>query len=108
MALCACQVANTRGPYGGPKRQCVALANAFAAMAESRNRGLTEAEQIEIAIANAPDDDSDAMLGQWIRMIDLVYRFDDATPEEIGWTVIDHCEIDLLGRARVSTLWPTR
>jgi hypothetical protein len=106
LLLPACQVSPISGPYGGPRRPCVQLANAFAALAETRDRGVSREQQIEIARARSPEEEDHAKLDQWLQMVDLVYRHSEAGPEEIGWTVLDHCSVDMNGRARVTTLWP--
>lgn len=106
--LPACRVAPPGGVHRAAPRPCVELANAFASIAAYRNRGVSREEQVEIARDSAGGDESDATFRQWLYMIDLVYRYSDASAEEIGWTVLDHCSLDDAGRATVTTLWPRR
>jgi hypothetical protein len=86
---------------------CQSLAYTFYLVAELKDRGLSEADQVRLAWSRAKG--SEEKRTQWIQVVDLVYRFADGEPYEIGATVLDHCEIGDEGRAAVvQTLWPTR
>jgi hypothetical protein len=105
LALAGCAVA-ARGGAGQPP--CVKLARTFYLIAAYRDGGATRDDQVEIARAAGRKSGSEAMLRTWLRAIDLVYRFDDAPPDEVAFTVMDHCVVDGEGRASVRTLWPAR
>jgi len=93
-----------RARQGDP---CQKLAYTFYLVAELKDRGLTEADQVRLADRKARG--SEATRAQWLHVVDLVYRFADGEPYEIGATVLDHCELDRDGDAAVvSTIWPTR
>jgi hypothetical protein len=86
---------------------CQKLAYTFYLVAELKERGVSEADQVRLAWSRA--DGSEETRDQWLHVVDLVYRFSDGEPYEIGATVLDHCEIGEDGRAAVvTTLWPTR
>ena len=86
-------------------RACSQIANSFVLVASQRERGATLEAQRAVAREAAK---SKAGLAHWFRVIDLVYRYDDASPREIGATVLDHCTVDERGRASIATLWPAR
>jgi len=89
-------------------RACARLANAFYRIADQKNHGVTKEAQIEVMHEATRRPGADAMRRHWLHMIDLVYRFSDASAQEIGMTVLDHCAVDGRGQAVVITLWPTR
>jgi hypothetical protein len=94
-------------PLRGPDRTCTELAYAFYVVAEEKDRGTSKEAQIEKARESLRTADP-AALSQMLHIIDLVYRFSDGTPQDIGATVLDNCAIDQNGQAVVRTLWPTR
>lgn len=104
-AACAGLAAACARPSPTPRapKACIGLANSFVLVASERQRGASAEEQAEVARAHAR---SEAGLRHWLRVIDLVYRFEDGSPREIGATVLDHCSVDERGRAAVTTLWP--
>jgi hypothetical protein len=86
---------------------CQKLAYSFYLVAELKSRGATRAGQERIARQRAGR--SQASLDRWLHVVDLVYRYSDGEPYEIGATVLDGCEIGPDGRAAVvTTLWPAR
>jgi hypothetical protein len=91
----------------GPGPACVTLAKTFFVIAAHKNRGVTREEQLELVHA-AAGDRSERTLRHWVHVIDLVYRYSDASAREISFTVLDQCRVDAQGRASVQTLWPTR
>jgi len=91
----------------GPAPACVTLARTFYVIAEHRRRGMTRADQVALA-HEAVGSRSPRSFRRWVHMIELVYRFSDASPREVSFTVLDHCRVDARGRAAVETLWPTR
>lgn len=93
-----------REPAVRAPKACSQLAKSFALIAQQRNDGMTRSEQTNLAKRSAR---SDASLRHWLNVIDLVDRFEDGTsPQEIGMTVLDRCEVDAQGRASVTTIWP--
>jgi len=92
-----------RARQGDP---CQKLAYTFYLVAELKERGATRGSQERMARSRAAG--SAAALDQWLHVVELVYRFSDGDPYEIGATVLDACEIGPGGHAAVvTTLWPT-
>jgi len=105
LALGACATP-TRSAFRNAQDPCQKLAYTFYLVAEFKERGATRTTQERMARSRAAG--SEEALDQWLHVVDLVYRFSDGDPYEIGATVLDGCEIGPGGRAAVvTTLWPT-
>lgn len=104
LALSACQSA-PRPAWRSADDPCRKLAYTFYVVAALEERGMSRAEQEQLArrgTAGAP-----ATRSQWLRVVDLVYRYADGEPYEVAATVLDGCTVDEHGRAAVvTTLWP--
>jgi len=106
LSLGACMT-RPRSAFRDADDPCQKLAYTFYLVAELKERGASRASQERIAHARAAR--SDQALDQWLHVLDLVYRYSDGEPYEIGATVLDGCEIGPDGRAAVvTTLWPAR
>jgi hypothetical protein len=106
LALGGC-LSRPRSAYRDSGDPCQKLAYTFYLVAEFKQRGTSRAAQERIArkrVGRSPE-----ALDQWLHVVDLVYRYADGAPYEIGATVLDACQIGPGGKAAVvSTLWPAR
>ena len=108
MALGACAAPRRpRSAYRNSGDPCQNLAYTFYLVAEYKERGASRESQERIARKRVGR--SAESLDQWLHVVDLVYRYSDGEPYEIGATVLDNCEIGPGGKAAVvTTLWPNR
>lgn len=87
-----------------PGNVCQDLAQAFLVVARYRDQGRSRRDQekmIRESIRTPFVSDPERAQQQLLRIVDVVYRAADASPEEIESGVLDHCVVDDQGQAVV-------
>ncbi len=114
LLLLVCETAQSPPVTPEPRENagvCEGLAYVFFLVAENRDRGSTREEQIEGAregLGN-PFTSQPGQTGRDLRyVIDLVYRYPEASAAEIEARVRDGCRVNERGQAVLETLWPAR
>ena len=104
-SLVACHAPSTMPappPSGG---SCESLAYVFFLVAENRDRGRTQQEQIEMLRASVDNPfarNPEATLRSLLGVVELVYQRTDASADEIRDSVLHTCSVDERGRAILS------
>ncbi len=108
----ACETAQSPARTPEPRANadaCEGLAYVFFLVAEQRDRGSTREEQLEKTQESleSPFTSDPGQTGRDLRyVIELVYRYPEASAAEIEAKVRDGCRVNEQGQAVLQTLWP--